>query len=780
LLQAVAVWWCARRRIIEAGENHPMPQPPDAPANDPPPGPNTASPASKTGKANKANTATTAAAAAAASAAASVRRAALLVEVAALPALPGVYRWFDAQGGLLYVGKARNLKKRVTSYLQRDHDGTRIGQMVSRIERLETTVVRTEAEALLLENNLIKTLAPRFNILFRDDKSYPYLKLTGPKQSAGAAPSGFSRMAYFRGAVDRRHRYFGPYPNAWAVKQTIQLMQKVFRLRTCEDTVFNHRSRPCLLYQIQRCSGPCVGLVSAADYAADVARAERFLLGEQHEVVGDMQAQMMACAEALEFEQAASLRDRIGSLSKVLHQQSVDASSLNTGDKDVDVLAVKVAGGRACVNLAMVRGSRHLGDRAYFPAHVDDGAALLAAAEDASADTGADTSADTDAEADGTSPASAPRAPLTAEVAVLQAFIAQHYIGQAVPPLLVTSHAVDPALIDAVADAAGTRMRVQHQPREQRRIWLDMAAKGAELALARLLAEEGSQQQRTRALVEALGLDVEDPAQLRIECFDISHTAGEATQASCVVFEGHQMQSAQYRRFNIEGITGGDDYAAMRQVLTRRYSRLAEAWAAGQGDEPETVAEAAAQAAAEATAEAAAEAAAETAAESAVPAPKTRAKKSSQARLPDLVLVDGGKGQVSMARGVFEELGLELSLIVGVEKGQGRKVGLEELVFADGRDKVYLGHDSAALMLIAQIRDEAHRFAITGMRAKRASVRTGGSKLEDIAGVGPRKRARLLQRFGGLRGVASAGVDDLASVEGISKELAEEIYRALH
>jgi excinuclease ABC subunit C len=685
-------------------------------------------------------------------------RAALLLEVAALPALPGVYRWFDAQGGLLYVGKARNLKKRVSSYLQRDHDGTRIGQMVSRIERLETTVVRTEAEALLLENNLIKTLAPRFNILFRDDKSYPYLKLTGPKQGPGSVPMGFARMAYFRGAVDRRHRYFGPYPNAWAVKQTIQLMQKVFRLRTCEDTVFNHRSRPCLLYQIQRCSGPCVGLISAADYARDVASAERFLLGEQHEVVGDMQAQMMANAEALEFEKAADLRDRIGSLSKVLHQQSVDASSLNTGDKDVDVLAVKVAGGRACVNLAMVRGSRHLGDRAYFPAHVDDGAALLAAAERDG----------DDAEADAANPPQ-----LSPELAVLQAFIAQHYIGQAVPPLLVTSHAVDPALIDALADAAGTRIRVQHQPREQRRIWLDMAAKGAELALARLLAEEGSQQQRTRALIEALELDVEDPAQLRIECFDISHTAGEATQASCVVFEGHQMQSGQYRRFNIEGITGGDDYAAMRQVLTRRYARLAEALAAGQGDEPEAAGQQPAQPESETKPESRPETTAE-------PQPKAKPKKSSLARLPDLVLVDGGKGQVSMARGVFEELGLELGLIVGVEKGQGRKVGLEELVFADGRDKVYLGHDSAALMLIAQIRDEAHRFAITGMRAKRASVRTGGSKLEDIAGVGPRKRARLLQRFGGLRGVASAGVDDLASVEGISKELAEEIYRALH
>jgi excinuclease ABC subunit C len=649
----------------------------------------------------------------------------LLAEVAGLPGLPGVYRWIDAQGGLLYVGKARNLKKRVSSYLQRDHDGTRIGQMVSRIARLETTVVRTEAEALLLENNLIKTLQPRFNILFRDDKSYPYLKLvTHP----------FPRMTYFRGAVDRRHRYFGPYPNAWAVKQTIQLMQKAFRLRTCEDTVYANRSRPCLLYQIQRCSGPCVGLISAEDYARDVRDAERFLLGQTQEVIEDLQAQMMGFAEALEFERAAACRDRIGSLSRVLQQQTMDASSLNASDRDVDILAVKVAGGRACVNLAMVRGSRHLGDRAHFPTHVQEGAALAAAEI---------------AREDGERDLGTPER--SVESAVLEAFIAQHYTGQPVPPLLVTSHAVDKTLVEALAEGNGTRVRATHQPREQRRVWLEMAAKGAELALARLLAEEGSARARTRALVEALDLDVEEPATLRIECFDISHTAGEATQASCVVYEGHAMQSAQYRRFNIDGITGGDDYAAMRRVLTRRYARLAEQAREGGEAVPAEAEEAGKQ--------------------------PTRAP---QARLPDLVLVDGGRGQVSMAREVFESLGLDIGLIVGVEKGEGRKVGLEELVFADGRPKVQLGHDSAALMLVAQIRDEAHRFAITGMRAKRARVRTGGSRLEDIPGIGPRKRARLLQRFGGLRGVAAAAVDELASVEGIGAELAEEIYRALH
>ncbi|WP_374364129.1 excinuclease ABC subunit UvrC [Piscinibacter sp.] len=621
----------------------------------------------------------------------------LLEEVAALPGLPGVYRYFDAQGSVLYVGKARDLKKRVSSYFHKNHGGTRIGHMVGKIARLETTVVRSEAEALLLENNLIKALAPRYNILFRDDKSYPYLKIV-----SGAFP----RIAYYRGAVDQKHRYFGPYPSAWAVKESIQLLQKVFRLRTCEDTVFANRTRPCLLYQIKRCSGPCVKMIDAADYARDVANAERFLLGGEQETLDALQAQMMARADALEFEKAAEIRDQIGALSRVLHRQAVEDNSGVT-TKDADVLAVRVEGGKACVNLAMVRGGRHLGDRPYFPAHVEDGT-VLAGDEDEGA------------------PQASP------ELQVLEAFIAQHYLDALVPPLLITSHAVDKSLIETLAAASGVRVTAQHQPREARRAWLDMCIQGAQIKLAQLLAEEGSQKSRTRALVDALDLAADNLDTFRIECFDISHTAGEATQASCVVFENHRMQNAQYRRYNIEGITGGDDYAAMRQVLTRRYAKLAEGASSG------------------------------------------------SARLPDLVLVDGGRGQVAMAREVFEELGIDLGLIVGVEKGEGRKVGLEELVFADGRPKVWLGRDSAALMLVAQIRDEAHRFAITGMRARRASVRTGGSRLEEIPGVGPRKRARLLQRFGGVRGVGQASVDDLASVDGISRELAEEIYRALH
>jgi len=654
----------------------------------------------------------------------------LLAEVAALPAMPGVYRYFDAEGGVLYVGKARNLKKRVSSYFQKNHGGTRIGHMVTKIVRMETTVVRSEAEALLLENNLIKTLNPKYNILFRDDKSYPYLKLTAVQPGeAGSAPvaTAFPRIAYYRGAVEKKHRYFGPYPSAWAVKDTMLLLQKVFRLRTCEDTVFNNRTRPCLLYQIKRCSAPCVGHVSPEQYALDTANAERFLQGQTQEILTELERKMLAHADRLEFEQAAELRNQMSALSKVLHQQSMEIG----GDKDVDILAVKVQGGKACVNLAMVRGGRHLGDRPYFPTHVEN--ATDVAALDAQADEGAGGGGPESNDGAGKTVAPLPDQPVKSlEALVLEAFIAQHYIDVPVPPTLVCSEPVDKDLISALAAQTGSKITAIHQPREQRRIWLDMAQKNAALQLARLLAEQGSQQARTRALAEALDLSLDNLEALRIECFDISHTAGESTQASCVVFQGHKMQNSEYRRYNIEGITPGDDYAAMRQVLTRRYTRLAEA--ARNGD----------------------------------------------ARLPDLVLVDGGKGQVSMAREVFAELGLDLGLIAGVEKGEGRKVGLEELVFADGRDKVYLGRDSAALMLIAQIRDEAHRFAITGMRARRAKVRVGGSKLEDIAGIGPKRRASLLQRFGGIRGIASASAEDIATVDGISKDLAEEIYRALH
>ncbi len=671
----------------------------------------------------------------------------LLSDVASLPALPGVYRYFDAQGNVLYVGKAINLKKRVSSYFQKNHGGTRIGHMVSKIARLETTVVRSEAEALLLENNLIKALSPKYNILFRDDKSYPYLKITALGKHGSEQ---FPRVAYYRGTVEKKHQYFGPYPSAWAVKEAILLMQKVFRLRTCEESVFANRTRPCLLYQIKRCSGPCVGHVSPEAYAQDLADAQRFLHGDAREVMAGLEARMMAHADKLEFEQAAELRNQVAALSNVLHQQSVD----NVSDRDVDILAVKVQGGRACVNLAMVRGGRHLGDRPYFPLHVESAAELdhveEGAAQDGPVKHGLTVFAsemrqsmlqDLDKNRDVTPAMTAIAQIRSLESQVLEAFIAQHYLNVPAPPSLVVSVPVDKGLLQALSEQTGGKVSAVHNPREQRRVWLDMAQTNAGLQLARLLAEEGSQQARTRALVEALDVDIDDLEALRIECFDISHTAGESTQASCVVFHHHKMQNAEYRRFKINDITPGDDYAAMRQVLQRRYGKLAEVL---------------------------------------LEAKRTGETPAGTGRLPDLVLIDGGKGQVAMAREVFQQLGLDLSLIVGVEKGESRRIGLEELVFADGRDKVYLGKDSAALMLVAQIRDEAHRFAITGMRAARAKVRMDGGQLEEIPGIGPKRRARLLQRFGGVRGVALASEADIAQVEGISHELAHEIYRALH
>ncbi|OZI71118.1 excinuclease ABC subunit UvrC [Bordetella genomosp. 12] len=597
--------------------------------------------------------------------------------LADLPHLPGVYRHLDAAGEVLYVGKARDLKKRVSSYFQKTLSSPRIAQMVGKVVRVEVTVTRSEAEALILENNLIKSLHPRYNILFRDDKSYPYLLITG---------HAWPRIAYYRGATNKRGQYFGPYPNAWAVRETIQILQKVFRLRTCEDTVFANRSRPCLLYQIGRCSGPCVQAIEAADYARDVQRAARFLNGEAREVMDEIEARMLQASTELRFEEAAALRDQMGSLSKVLHQQTME----NVGGEDTDIIAVAAAGGKVCVNLAMVRGGRHLGDKPFFPSHAEG----EAAAE------------------------------------VLEAFVAQHYAGSALPPVLVCSHALpDPDLIGLLGEQGASRCRLLTRPQGVRRAWLDQAQKNAELALARALTESGARAARTLTLAETLNLDTDEAAldALRIECFDISHTAGEATQASCVVFLHHDMQPSLYRRYNIVGITPGDDYAAMRQVLTRRFAKVAD------GEAP----------------------------------------------MPGLVLIDGGKGQVEVARQVFAELGLDIATLVGVAKGEGRKVGLETLVFADGREPVALGKESAALMLIAQVRDEAHRFAITGMRAKRAKARNI-SRLEEIEGIGAKRRQRLLARFGGLSGVTSASVEDLASVEGISEELAQRIYDALH
>ena len=596
--------------------------------------------------------------------------------LAQLPHLPGVYRHIDAADEVLYVGKARDLKKRVSSYFQKTPSSPRIGHMVARVVRIEVTVTRSEAEALILENNLIKTLRPRYNILFRDDKSYPYLMLSGH-----VAP----RIAYYRGSTQKKGQFFGPYPSAWAVRETIQILQKVFRLRTCEDTVYANRSRPCLLHQIGRCSAPCVNEISQEDYAADAARAARFLNGETQEIMGDLEQRMLHAAEALAFEQAALLRDQMGALAKVLHQQTMEDSD----QSDTDIIAIAASGGKVCVNLAMVRGGRHLGDRAFFPTHTDG-----------------DSSAE-----------------------VLAVFIAQHYVDHPLPAVVVGSHALpDAQLIDLIAESTSTKSRFISRPQGVRRAWLEQATRNAEMTLGSALLESGARSARTLALAEALDLDT-DPAALdalHIECFDISHTAGEATQASCVVYTHHAMQPSMYRRYNIAGITPGDDYAAMRQVLSRRFGKVADG----------------------------------------------------EANMPGLVLIDGGKGQVEIARQVFVELGLDTDVLVGVAKGDRRKVGLETLIFSDDRAPLVLGETSAALMLIAQIRDEAHRFAITGMRAKRAKTRNV-SRLEDIDGIGAKRRQRLLARFGGFSGVANASIEDLASVEGISPELAERIYFSL-
>ena len=617
-----------------------------------------------------------------------------------------MYRFFDEAGQILYVGKARNLKKRVSSYFQRTQLSPRIELMVGKITRYETTVTRTETEALILENNLIKELAPPFNILFRDDKSYPYVMLTGHQ---------FPRLASYRGKIDKRNHYFGPFPNSWAVRNSIQILQKVFRLRTCEDSVFKNRSRPCLLHQIHRCSAPCVGRLSVEQYGQDVAQATRFLEGDHGRVLSELEKEMHAHSEAMEFEMAALLRDRIADLSSVLQQQSMD--TVAEGEGDVDIIAVAQTEGMVCVNLAMVRGGRHLGDRAYFPKGLRSSSGEL---------------------------------PSPAEI--LEAFIAQHYLDEVIgdepsstnniPPVLVLNHALQSAsddgstlsetppedLHDLLNAQAGRKITFLHHPQGQRRHWLGMAEGNAKLALTKRLIETGGQLARARSLADILSIELENLEQLRIECFDISHTSGEATQASCVVYTKNAMQSGEYRRFNINDITPGDDYAAMRQVLQRRYANFQE-----------------------------------------LPLEK----------IPQVILIDGGKGQVEMARQVFSEFGIDIGLIVGVAKGEGRKVGLETLIFADGRPPLELGIDSAALLLVAQIRDEAHRFAITGMRAKRAKARTV-SRLEEIEGIGAKRRQKLLARFGGLKGVANASIEEIASVEGVSLTLAEQIYRQLH
>ncbi|TDR31650.1 excinuclease ABC subunit UvrC [Hydromonas duriensis] len=600
--------------------------------------------------------------------------------VATLPHLPGVYRHIGENDVVLYVGKARDLKKRVTSYFQKTMSmSPRIALMVSKIVRVDVTVTRTETEALLLENNLIKTLAPRYNILFRDDKSYPYLKMTA---------HAFPRIVYYRGAVDKKHQYFGPFPNGYAVKESIKLLQKIFRLRTCDESVFRNRSRPCMLHQIGRCSAPCVKLVSEADYAADVAASVKFLRGESDAVLQELQGKMMVASAALNFEQAALFRDKIAALSNMMTQQAVESRGDNT---DADVIAVASSDARYCVNLAMVRGGRHLGDKAFFPQHTQD-----------------------------CSPQD-----------VVDAFVLQHYLDDDAPRIVISDVLPSDEAQDALQEALSRKIIWVKQPQGQRKIWLTMAQQNAQQALSRRMQESSSAKLRTLDLAKTLGIEVvegEDTLErLRIECFDISHHSGEATQASCVVYHHHAMQNGEYRRYKIVDVTAGDDYAAMKQVLMRRYEKIA----VGEGV------------------------------------------------LPDVVLVDGGKGQISMAKEVFDELGLDTRLLVGVAKGEGRKTGLETLIFADGRAPIKLGKLSPALMLIAQVRDEAHRFAITGMRAARAKTRNV-SRLEEMEGIGAKRRAALLQRFGGLAGVKNASIEDLMQVSGISERLAQEIYKQLH
>jgi excinuclease ABC subunit C len=589
-----------------------------------------------------------------------------------LPNLPGVYRMINASDEVIYVGKAKDLKKRVSSYFNKNLPSPRTRIMVSNIVRLETTVTRSEAEALLLENNLIKGLMPRYNVLFRDDKSYPYITLTGDE---------YSRLAFHRGSQRKGNQYFGPFPNSVAVRESIQLLQKVFKLRTCENTVFANRSRPCLQHQIERCTAPCVGFITADDYRNDVHQAAMFLQGKTTEVMDTIAEQMNIAATNQDYELAAVFRDRIQALRQVQAKEFV--SDFNVSD--ADVIACTELQGQHCINLVMIRGGRHLGDRSYMPKN-SEGETL-------------ETS--------------------------MEAFLTQHYVAQNTPPLIVIGIKIETDLIEEVlSEQAGRKVKINTNPIGDKRVWLKMAQTNAELALSQRAATSANQAAKLIALREALNLP--DSTE-RMECFDISHTMGEATVASCVVFDRGDMQNSEYRRYNITGITPGDDYAAMRDVLTRRYKKVA----AGEG------------------------------------------------KRPDLVFIDGGKGQLGVAIEVMAEVGLDDILLVGIAKGEDRKPGLETMIFSDTGEMINLEKDNKGLHLLQQIRDEAHRFAITGHRAKRAKARLHSS-LEDIEGIGAKRRKALLTRFGGLDGVKNASIDELANVEGISQSLAEKIYGELN
>ena len=584
---------------------------------------------------------------------------------------PGVYRMLGADGRVLYVGKAKDLSRRVSSYFRRALEG-RIQLMIAQVAKVEVTVTHTEAEALILENTLIKELKPRYNVLLRDDKSYPYLYLSG---------DAFPRLAFHRGARSARGRYFGPYPSAVAVRETLRLLQKVFPVRQCEDSVFRNRSRPCLQHQIGRCTAPCVGLVDVERYGRDVADTVRFLEGRAGEVVDDLVARMEGAATRLEFEQAAQLRDRVQALRQVQERQYV------SGERgDLDIVACALRGAVACVQVFCVRAGRNLGNRAHFP-RVPEGAT---------------------------------------EAEVVSAFVSQSYLGREVPPEVIVSHAPEDAAVleEALSLQAGRRVRVVPRVRGPRAKWLALAQENARIALDARLASRAGVQVRLEALRDALGLD-ESPA--RMECLDVSHTMGEKAVASCVVFDANGPLKTDYRRYNIADVTPGDDYAAMEQALRRRYTRLQ----AGEG------------------------------------------------RLPDILFIDGGKGQLNAARSVLDDLGVQGVRLVGVAKGPDRRPGMEQLFLSGQEAALILAADSPALHLVQQIRDEAHRFAITGHRQRRAGSRSA-SVLEELRGVGPKRRQRLLEQFGGLRGLARAGVDDIARVDGISEQLARQIYEAFH
>lgn len=593
------------------------------------------------------------------------------VFVATLPLLPGVYRMLDESGKVLYVGKAAQLKKRVGSYFQKTNISPRIRLMISHIANIEVTITGTEAEALLLENNLIKSLKPRYNILFRDDKTYPYIILTD---------GSYPRIAYYRGITVKQHQNFGPYPNSSAAKETIDLLQKIFRLRTCEDNVFKNRARPCLLHQIQRCTGPCVGFISKEDYAVDVRNAALLLSGKQDEVENRLRTAMGQASEAQLYEHAAALRDQLHALHTVQQKQFMESGKAT----DADIIAVVGLDDGMCVNLSMVRGGRHLGDKHFFPQNAEN----------------------------------------QSDNEVLEAFLAQHYISSNVPQIILTNLEINAEVYEALfSQQSGHKVLIRNNVTGERRQWLDMAINNAILALKQQAGMQAGQLLRLETLRAAIDL----PDLSRIECFDISHTMGEATVASCVVYDFMAIRPSEYRRYNITGITGGDDYAAMRQALLRRYSKL-------QGGE---------------------------------------------GKRPDLILIDGGAGQLGVAIDVMNELNLSDIQLIGVAKGVERKPGMEQLLLPQLEKPLQLSPDSPALHLIQQVRDEAHRFAITGHRAKRGKARTTSS-LEEISGVGEKRRRNLLSRFGGLKGVQQASVAELAQVEGISPALAEKIYQQLH